>query len=218
MIIIGNVLDQHEVAALREAAESLAFEDGARTAGRYAHGVKHNTQAVATAERDAILAKVRKALNQHEVFQSAARPRHYARMLISRYRSGMEYGSHVDDAIINGCRTDLSFTVFLSEPDAYEGGGLVVEDAVEARVIRLQPGDAVLYPTSALHRVEPVSRGERLAIVGWLTSWVRDPARREILFDLDAATRTVFEAEGKTPAVNRLLKAKSNLYRMWADG
>jgi PKHD-type hydroxylase len=217
MIIIGNVLNQHEVAALREAAESLLFEDGGKTAGRYARGVKQNTQAGATAERDAILAKVKKALNQHEVFQSAARPKQYARMLISRYRQGMEYGAHVDDAIINGCRTDLSFTLFLSEPDTYEGGGLVVEDAIEARAIKLQPGDAVLYPATALHRVEPVSQGERLAVVGWVTSWVRDPAQREILYDLDDVIRVFFETHGKTPAVDRLLKTRSNLYRMWAD-
>lgn len=218
MMIIGNVLDQHEVAALREAAESIPYEDGRKTAGRYAREVKHNTQAGATTERDAILAKVKKALNRHEVFQSAARPRHFARMLVSRYRPGMAYGTHVDDPIMKGSRTDLSFTLFLSELDAYEGGGLVIEDAIEERVLRLQPGDLVLYPTSALHRVEPVSWGERLAVVGWVTSWVRDPAQREILYDLDETTRAIFDAYGKTEAFDRLFKAKSNLYRMWAEG
>ncbi|MCA1772510.1 MAG: Fe2+-dependent dioxygenase [Halomonas sp.] len=157
MMIIGNVLDHHEVAALREAAESILYEDGINTAGRYARGVKHNAQA--SAERDAILAKVKKALNRHEVFKSAARPRKFARMLVSRYRSGMEYGTHVDDPVMNDCRTDLSFTLLLSEPDSYEGGGLIIEDNIEARVIRLQPGDLVLYPISALHRVEPVAWG-----------------------------------------------------------
>jgi PKHD-type hydroxylase len=218
MMIIGNVLDQHEVAALQEAAVSIPFEDGKKTAGRYVREVKQNTQASASSERDAILAKVKKALDAHDVFQSAARPRYYARMLISRYRSGMEYGAHVDDPIINGFRTDLSFTLFLSDADSYQGGGLVIEDAMEARVIRPQAGDAVLYPTSALHRVEPVTAGERLAVVGWVTSWVKSPAEREILYDLDHAARAVFEAQGKTPAFDRLLKVKSNLYRMWADG
>jgi PKHD-type hydroxylase len=216
--VIGGVLDPHEVAALRDAIGALDFEDGRRTAGRYAKGVKSNEQAADTAAREAILAKVRKALNSNEVFTSVARPRKFARMLISRYGPGMEYGTHVDDPIMKGSRTDMSFTLFLSEPDTYDGGGLVMEDALEERVFRLEAGDLILYPTSALHRVEPVSNGTRLAVVGWVTSWVREAERREILHDLDVATREVFEAQGKTPAFDRLLKAKSNLYRMWAEG
>lgn len=216
--VIGGVLDPHEVAALRDAIAELDFEDGRRTAGRYARDVKSNEQAADTAGRDAILAKVRKALTANEVFTSVARPRKFARMLISRYGPGMEYGTHVDDPIMKGSRTDLSFTLFLSETESYEGGGLVMEDALEERVFRLEPGDMILYPTSALHRVEPVTRGTRLAVVGWVTSWVREAERREILHDLDVAARTLFETQGKTPAFDRLLKAKSNLYRMWAEG
>jgi len=216
--VIGSVLDGHELAALREAASEVAFEDGRTTAGRYARSVKANEQAAATSERDAILDKARTALNAHEVFRAAARPRKFARMLISRYRPGMEYGAHVDDAVMKGSRTDLSFTLFLSEPESYEGGGLAIDDGIEERVIRLDPGEAVLYPTGALHRVEPVTRGERLAIVGWVTSWVREPDRREVLFDLDVAARELFKSEGKSPGFDRLLKAKTNLYRMWADG
>jgi PKHD-type hydroxylase len=217
-IVIGGVLDRHEAAALREAAERLPFEDGRRTAGRYAREVKQNEQAAASAGRDALLEKVRRALDGNELFRAAARPRKFARLLLSRYRPGMEYGFHVDDPIMAGSRTDLSFTLFLSEPAAYQGGGLVVDDAIEERVIRLDPGDMLLYPTSALHRVEPVTQGERVAVVGWVTSWVRDPARREVLFDLDEAARAIFAAHGKTEAFDRLFKAKSNLYRMWAEG
>lgn len=218
LLALGGVLDPHEAAALREAAERLAFEDGRKTAGRYVREVKRNEQAAYSAARDAVLEKVRQALGRHEVFQAAARPRRVARMLVSRYGPGMEYGFHVDDPIIAGSRTDLSFTLFLSDPETYEGGGLVLDDALEERVIRLEPGEAALYPTSALHRVEPVTRGERVAVVGWVTSWVRDPGQREVLFDLDEAARASFETLGKTVAFDRLCKAKSNLYRMWADG
>jgi PKHD-type hydroxylase len=154
---------------------------------------------------------------RHEVFLSAARPRRFARLLVSRYRTGMEYGPHVDDPIMKGHRTDLSFTLPLSEPESYEGGGLCIDDGIEERVIRPRAGDAVLYPTSALHRVAPVTEGERLAVVGWVTSRVRDAARREVLFDLDVATREVFATQGKTAALDRLFKARSNLYRMWAE-
>jgi len=129
----------------------------------------------------------------------------------------MEYGLHVDDAIMDGQRTDLSFTLFLSASDAYAGGGLVIEDALEARTIRLEAGEMVLYPSNTLHRVEPVTEGERLAVVGWVTSWVRDPQRREILFDLEMTASEMFAREGKTPTIDRLNKARTNLLRMWAD-
>ncbi|CAM4303842.1 Fe2+-dependent dioxygenase [Palleronia rufa] len=217
MIVIGNVLDAYETAALREAAEKLDYEDGKRTAGRYARDVKSNLQAVASPGLDAIFAKVRDKLNGNEVFRAAARPKKFARLLLSRYRGGMSYGTHVDDPVMNGSRTDLSFTLTLSDSGDYDGGDLVMEDAVEARGVRLEAGELVLYPTSALHRVEPVTRGERVAIVGWVTSWVRDPARRDILFDLDAAAKAIFDEHGKSPAFDRLFKAKANLSRMWYD-
>lgn len=218
MVVIGNVLDAHEVEALREIAGDLDFKDGRSTAGRYARDVKSNLQADASTARETIFAKVQASLNDNEVFRAVARPRHFARLLVSRYDADMEYGLHVDDPIMQGSRTDLSFTLFLSEPESYEGGGLVIDDPIEERVIRLNAGDVVLYPSTTLHSVEQVTAGERLAVVGWVTSWVRDPAKREILYDLDVVARETFDASGKTPAFDRLLKAKSNLYRMWAEG
>lgn len=217
MSVIGEVLEPAMRDVLFAAAQDLTFEDGTATAGRYARDVKSNQQATPCAELDEIFETVRVRIWGNEIFQSMARPKGVARMLLSRYRSGMEYGLHVDDPVMHGHRTDLSFTLPLSPPDAYDGGGLVIDDGLEERVIRLQGGDMVLYPTSALHRVEPVTRGERVAIVGWITSRVRDPARREILHDLDIAARASFDAAGKTAAFDRLLKAKSNLYRMWAE-
>lgn len=217
ILVIANVLDAHEVAALRAAADKLEFVDGKATAGRYARDVKQNLQAKPSKALDALFEKVRRSLTANEVFQAGARPRKFARMLLSRYRTGMEYGLHVDDPILQGNRTDVSFTLPLSDPGDYDGGGLVIDDGIEERVIRLAAGDVVLYPTSALHRVEPVTKGERMAFVGWITSRVRDQARREVLYDLEVATREVFATTGKTPAFDRLFKAKSNLYRMWAD-
>ncbi|WP_422027337.1 Fe2+-dependent dioxygenase [Roseovarius sp.] len=217
-MVIGDVLTKDEVAELRQAADAIEFQDGRATAGRYARDVKSNLQAKPSKDLDEILATVRSKLFKNELFRSVARPRKIARSLLSRYGPGMEYGFHVDDPIMKGSRTDLSFTLYLSEPEEYEGGGLVIDDVIEERVIRLQAGDMVLYPTSALHRVEPVTTGERVAVVGWVTSWVRDAAKREVLHDLDVATRSIFDQHGKTPAFDRLFKAKSNLYRMWADG
>ena len=217
-LVIGGVLDAHEVAAIRDLVPRIPFDDGRATAGRYAREVKRNEQAAASPELEGIIAKVEKALMANELFVSAARPRRLVRLLLSRYSGGQEYGSHVDDAIVAGARTDLSFTLFLSEEDAYDGGALVVEDTLEERAIRLAPGDLILYPSTTLHRVEPVTRGERLAVVGWAQSWIRDAGRREILFDLDRSVREVHAAAGKTPLFDRLAKTRSNLIRMWAEG
>ncbi len=217
-LVLGDVLDIHQAAALHEAAAALPYTDGRATAGKYARDVKRNEQAGDSPERDAILRTVQAALENNRLFKSAARPRHFVRLLVSRYSPGMEYGLHIDDALIEGRRTDLSFTVFLSPSDSYEGGGLVIEDTLEARTIRLEAGEMILYPSNTLHRVDPVTRGERLAVVGWLTSWVRDPQRREILFDLELSASELFEREGKSPAIDRLNKARTNLLRMWAEG
>jgi PKHD-type hydroxylase len=215
LMVLEAVLDRREVAALRTAAGKAAFEDGRRTAGRFAREVKANEQAVDSPDRAAIFAKVQATLMAHALFVSAARPRGFARMLLSRYRPGMEYGAHVDDAVMDGVRTDLSFTLALSDPADYDGAGLVVSDSFEDRVIRLGAGDMVLYPSTTLHRVEPVTRGERLAVVGWVTSLVRDPASREVLFDLDQAVNQVHEAMGRCPSLDLLLKTRSNLLRRW---
>lgn len=219
--VLGDVLDRAEVAALRDAATEVPYEDGRLTAGRFARSVKANEQAAPSPAREAILTKVRETLAANPLFVSIARPRHFVRLLLSRYRPGMAYGTHVDEAIMAGARTDLSFTLFLSEPDSYAGGGLVIEDATESRRFRLDAGDLVLYPTSALHRVEPVEQGERIAVVGWVQSWVRDPAMREVLHDLDQVSEAL-HADGAAGAAGdafaRLLKARTNLYRMVAEG
>ena len=216
--VLGDVLGAAEVAALRGAAADIAFEDGRATAGRYARGVKANEQAKKSSELDAILEKARAALNGHELFRSVARPRKFTRLLLSRYEPGMEYGTHVDDPIMRGSRTDMSFTMPLTPTEEYDGGALIMEEGVESRRFVVDPGDVIVYPTGVLHRVEPVTRGRRVAIVGWVQSWVRDGGQREILHDLDVAAKAVFDKDGKSPAFDRLFKAKSNLYRMWAEG
>jgi len=217
LLVLGNIFNEHELAAIREAATGLDFADGRATAGKYAKAVKRNEQAQASPAFHAITEKVKTSLWRNALFKAAARPRHFVRLLVSRYTPGMEYGLHVDDAIINDMRTDLSFTLFLSPSNGYHGGGLVIEDALESRNVRLEAGEMVLYPSNTLHRVEPVTEGERLAVVGWVTSWVREPQRREILFDLEMTASELFEREGKSAAIDRLNKARMNLLRMWAE-
>jgi PKHD-type hydroxylase len=217
LLVLQAVLPPAEVPVLAEAARALTFDDGRKTAGRFARAVKANGQAAPSAERDAILARVGRALADHPVFRSAARPKALTPLILSRYGEGQTYGLHVDDALMQGLRTDLSFTLFLADPDSYDGGALIIEDHFEARSIKLAAGDMILYPSTTLHQVEPVTRGERLAVVGWVQSLIRDGAQREILFDLDQSVEACFAAEGKSPQFDRLAKTRSNLLRMWAE-
>jgi PKHD-type hydroxylase len=216
-MVIEEVLTAAEVAAVRTETQTLDFGDGRATAGKHAALVKANDQATPSPALDAICSKVGSALQANPVFASAARPRHLTPLILSRYRQGQTYGSHVDDALMQGLRTDMSFTLFLSDPDSYDGGALVVEDTLEAREFKLSAGDLLLYPSTALHRVSPVTGGERLGIVGWVQSWIRGAQEREILFDLDRSIATLFEAGGKTEVFDTLCKTRSNLLRLWAE-
>ncbi len=217
-IALTGVLAPAEVGAIRDAVGKLEFGDGRATAGRRAREVKANDQALPSPARDAILEKVRRALMAHPVFLAAARPQKLTPLLLSRYRAGQTYGLHVDDAIMGGLRTDLSFTLFLSDLAGYEGGALEIEDDYAPREVRLNAGDVILYPSTTLHRVTPVTRGERLAVVGWVQSWVRLEPQREVLFDLDQAIASLEQSGAARPALDRLHKARSNLLRLWAGG
>jgi PKHD-type hydroxylase len=215
--VVGPLFSPPELEAVVEAVATLDWEDGAKTAGALARDVKSNAQAVASPARDALLRKAEAALMGDAGFVSAARPKGFARLLISRYAGGQTYGAHVDDALMGGARTDLSFTIFLSDPESYTGGELVVVDRLEDRAFKLNPGEALVYPSDTLHRVEPVTEGVRLAIVGWATSWVRDAGKREVLFDLDMAVAEARDAGASRTAVDRLARTRSNLLRMWAE-
>jgi PKHD-type hydroxylase len=217
MLVIAGLLTQAELGALREAAGALAFADGRATAGAHARDVKANDQATPSPALEAIQSKVAAAMMAHPVFLSAARPKTLSRLILSRYREGQTYGLHVDDALMQGLRTDLSFTLFLSDPESYDGGALIIEDHFEARAVKLAAGEMLLYPATTLHRVEPVTRGQRLAVVGWVQSLIRDQGQREMLFDLDQAVEEVFQTQGKTALFDRLAKTRSNLLRLWAE-
>jgi PKHD-type hydroxylase len=216
LLVIGGLLSPPEAQVLAEAAATLTFDDGRKTAGRFAAAVKANDQAAPSPELEAILQKVTTALAANPLFRSAARPKAVSPLILSRYRAGQTYGLHVDDALMAGLRTDLSFTLFLTPPEAYDGGALVIEDSFEARAMKLSAGDMILYPATTLHRVDPVTRGQRLAVVGWAQSLIRDAAQREIVFDLDQAVEQAFAA-GATDLFHNLSKTRSNLLRMWAE-
>jgi PKHD-type hydroxylase len=195
---------------------AASFVSGKSTAGTQAKLVKNNDQSAGPAAQAAIAA-VREALAKNLVFRAAARPKEIIGMLVSRYREGMAYGTHVDDALMSGKRTDLSFTFFVSEPESYDGGELVVEGNDGENAIKLAAGSVVVYPTTSLHRVAEVTRGERLVVVGWVRSFIRNGEQREILFDLDQTVAALMGANADRAITDRILKTRNNLTRMWAE-
>ncbi|MDU8925994.1 Fe2+-dependent dioxygenase [Alisedimentitalea sp. MJ-SS2] len=214
-IVLSDLFSEAEAMVIYEAAQALPFEDGGKTAGRVAGAVKRNQQAAAGADRDAVLAKVKSVCLSNPLFQAVVYPKGFAGMVLSRTEGGGEYGDHIDNALMAGGRTDVSFTIFLSPPESYDGGALCISDPSEERSFKLEQGEMVIYPSDTLHRVEEVTSGVRIAIAGWATSWVRDPRQREILFDLWQAHGRA-EAVGDVTQALLLSKSRSNLLRMWA--
>src|SRR6266478_7972497 len=179
--------------------------------------VKNNRQTEAPRSLDTIRKLVAERVLGNEVFRLAVRPKALSPLLFSRYEKNMHYGSHVDDALMEGMRTDVSFTLFLSEPTSYDGGELTIESAGGEETFKLAAGTLVAYSATSLHRVTAVTRGARLAAVGWARSFIRDPAQRELLFDLDTARRQIFAREGKSTEFDLVSKSFANLLRMWVE-
>jgi PKHD-type hydroxylase len=217
ILLIEAILRPQDVASLATALGAAAFEDGAETAGFAARTVKQNRQAAADPSIDMWCEQLAGVLAQHAVFDLAARPKRIIGPMFTRYRTGDQYGTHVDEAILDGARSDLSFTLFLSPPEQYDGGELVIDSAAGEDGFKLPAGSLVLYPATTLHHVAPVTRGERLAAVGWVRSYVRDDAQRALLFDLDTAKRRLFDIHGKSPEFDLFNKCSANLMRMWCD-
>lgn len=218
IICIKSVLPQSDLDALRKMVECAEFVEGKATAGWHAKAVKNNLQLAsgqaATASANEIVSQ---ALMNNELFRMAARPKRLSPVLFSKYEQGMAYGAHVDDAFMGEMRSDLSFTLFLAEPGDYDGGELVMDQPQGEQAFKLDVGDMVLYPSTTLHRVEAVTRGVRLAAVGWVHSRIRQSEQRELLFDLETARLGLFQRSGKTAEFDLLSKSLANLLRMWGE-
>jgi PKHD-type hydroxylase len=216
-IVIADVLSTEEIGTLRAALARARFVDGRATAGFAARMVKNNRQATGDRRLDTVRKRVAARIVDNDVFQMAVRPKSLSTVMFSRYERSMHYGRHVDDALIDGMRSDVSFTLFLSDPDDYQGGELVIESTAGEEAYKLAAGSLIAYPATTLHRVADVTRGARLAAVGWARSFIRDAAQRELLFDLDTARRQLFAREGKTAEFDLIAKSFANLMRMWAQ-
>ncbi|NTV10391.1 MAG: Fe2+-dependent dioxygenase [Zoogloea sp.] len=224
MLHIPELLTSAQVAQFRAALIEAPWVDGAATAGAQAVQRKRNLQLPPECDEAKQLGEIiAGALQRNPLFVSAALPSQILPPRFNRYEGGGHYGNHVDSAIhldpyrrVN-VRTDVSTTVFLCDPDEYEGGELIVEDAYGTHEVKLPAGDAIVYPSTSLHRVEPVTRGARLASFLWTQSMVRDDWRRSMLFDLDTTIQTLRGQLGDTPEVVRLTAHYHNLLRQWAE-
>ena len=224
LLQIPELLTAEQVAHARRLLEAADWVDGRVTAGRQSAQVKDNLQLpedhpVAHDLGDLILT----ALQNSALFASAALPNRVFPPLFNLYRGGQSFGNHVDNAIrqISGTplriRTDLSATLFLAEPQEYDGGELIVEDTYGVHPVKLPAGHMVLYPASSLHRVQPVTRGARLASFFWIQSMVRDDAARTVLFDLDTSIQRLSVDVPNHPTIVQLTAVYHNLVRRWAE-
>jgi PKHD-type hydroxylase len=222
---VPDVLSKNEVAEFRGAMDAVVWEDGRSTAGAQSAMVKKNEQLPPNGELSRTLGeRVIRALTANPLFISAAIPRHIFPPLFNRYGVGQHFGVHIDNAVrgdlLTGLRirTDLSVTLFLSEPEDYDGGELLVEDHYGAQQIKLPAGHLVLYPATSLHTVTPITRGVRVASFFWLQSMIRDAQARSMIFDLDTTIQGLIERLGRNdPEIVKLSGLYHNLIRYWAE-
>lgn len=224
LLHVPAVLSTAQVLALRQRLAQSDWVDGRQTVGEQGAQVKHNRQ---LGENSALAQELGQqillALRQHPLFFSAALPACIVPPLFNCYAGGEHYGDHVDGAIrphpVSGqlLRTDVSCTLFLCEPDEYDGGELVVQDTYGAHEVKLAAGDLILYPSTSVHRVEAVTRGARICAFFWLQSMVRDDARRQMLFELDQQIQSLRARLGECTETVALTAHYHNLLRLWAE-
>ena len=216
------ILSADELAVIQSKLQGASFMDGASTAGWSAREVKRNLQVTPGAlEYEPMARIVREAFMRSGELQTALLPATATPVLFNRYAQAMEYGPHVDTPVMgsmsNAIRSDIAITIFLSDPQSYDGGELTVLMNGISSQFKLEAGTAIAYPANTLHHVTPVTRGVRDAAIIWVQSQIRDPAKREILWDLENAKHLTFKREGKSPAFDLISKSRANLIRMWAE-
>jgi len=215
-----QLLNSEELEILRKNLEKgeLLWEDGKKTAGRQAASVKNNLQL----RRDSDLSKklsnlITKKILKNELIKSFALPKKVHGTIFSKSTKGMKYGRHIDNPYMSSGRADLSFTIFLSCKDNYDGGALLIESFNSEEKFKLNAGEILIYPSTYLHAVEEVIEGERLVFIGWIESYVKSIEEREYLFDLDAAARSLLAKYGRSNEVDLIFRSYSNFLKRLGD-
>jgi len=220
LIKIPDILDSTQIAAVQSVIHQCKFIDGKLSAGDNARIHKANEELAASEDQfEALNSVVMTRLVQHPIYLHAALPAKISLPIYARYTSGMSYGPHIDDPVMGGTsryRSDISITVFLSNPDDYDGGELSIETTFGSSEIKLPAGHAFLYPSSSRHAVNPVTRGERLVAIAWVQSMVRNAEQRQILFQLSQA-RNQLKSQSEGSIYQHIDDSYVNLVRMWAD-
>lgn len=228
LLHIPGVLDREQLARFRSALDGAEWVDGRQTVGAQGAQVKRNLQLAEDAPlRSELGAVVMAALARNPLYFAAVLPLRTLPPRFNRYEGGGEYGSHVDGAVMalppvpgqasGHLRSDVSCTLFLCDPEDYDGGGLIVDDTYGEHEVKLPAGDLIVYPSSSLHRVEPVTRGARIAAFFWVQSMVRDDGQRQMLFKLDASIQALTRSGADREALLELTGIYHNLLRRWAE-
>jgi PKHD-type hydroxylase len=220
---ISGILDREQLARLRTALDGAAWTDGRETVGAQGARVKRNLQLPDTSPLRLELGReVSEAVARHPLFHAAVLPQRILPPRFNRYEGGGHYGFHVDGAVMalpegGQLRSDVSCTLFLSEPEEYDGGELIVSDLYGEHEVKLPAGDAIVYPSSSLHEVRPVTRGARLAAFFWVQSLVRDDGQRRLLLELDTSIQRLTQSGADAQAVLQLTGIYHNLLRRWSQ-
>jgi PKHD-type hydroxylase len=221
ILCIEDLVKPEDLKVILDLVGKGTFVDGSGSAGSRAKRVKNNEQlGPESKHKQEIQARVRDIMMKSADFRRATFLKAIRPCLISRYKPGMAYGPHVDNAMMGSevqNRSDIACTVFLNEPTEYEGGELTIHSTFGPQEVKLPAGWAVIYPASSLHQVMPLTRGERICAVTWIESLIRDPARRELLYELDKVRRRMGAALPDAQETDLVNKCHSNLIRMWAE-
>ena len=215
-----KLLNTEEIKALRANLDSknLPWEDGKKTAGNHASLVKNNLQLNRESEISKRLSEqIRKKILNNNLIKSFSLPKIIHGTMFTKLSSGMKYGRHIDNAYMSSGRADLSFTIFLSDKDTYNGGELLIENLNTEKKFKLNPGEIIIYPSTYLHSVNEVVSGERIAFIGWIESYVKSIEEREYLFDLDAGAKSLLSKHGRSDELDLVFKSYSNLLRVLGD-
>ena len=215
-----QLLNAEEINFIKKELEETnqEWEDGKNTAGSHASKVKNNLQLKRQSDISKKLSNiVKKKLLNNELIKSFTLPKHFHGIMFTKSLKGMSYGRHIDNAFMSSGRADLSFTIFLSEKNQYDGGELLIENLNAENEFKLNVGEILIYPSTYLHSVQEVQKGERIVCVGWIESYVKSIEEREYLFDLDAGAKSLLAKYGRSDALDLIFKSYSNLLRVMGD-